>query len=222
MNDVLELSEYLKIGIQLESGEISPEEGSRLFNDFFSKLIIKDYMKHKAKLIHLAQIIMRLEGFQDEITSTAYMEMGRVFYGLLKYCVNLHVDIEVFGGLYSVYDSIREHGLYDYILGFCQKDFRIFSEMLDNMVNITHIKQLANTSALFDGAAFEEWMVTMKEFKDQLTPELLKGLIAFNNQNEESTKNLLESLSKMAVDETNHEMASALVVPNGSDDGEKV
>lgn len=221
MNDVLELSEYLKIGIQLESGEISPEEGSRLFNDFFSKLIIKDYMKHKDKLINLAQIIMRLEGFQDEITSTAYMEMGRVFYGLLKYCVNLHVDIEVFGGLYSVYDSIREHGLYDYILGFCQKDFRIFSEMLDNMVNITHIKQLANTSALFDGAAFEEWMVTMKEFKDQLTPELLKELIAFNNQNEESTKNLLESLSKMAVDETNHEMASALVVPNGSDDGEK-
>ena len=221
MNDVLELSEYLKIGVQLESGEISPEEGSRLFNDFFSKLIIKDYMKHKDKLINLAQIIMRLEGFQDEITSTAYMEMGRVFYGLLKYCVNLHVDIEVFGGLYSVYDSIREHGLYDYILGFCQKDFRIFSEMLDNMVNITHIKQLANTSALFDGAAFEEWMVTMKEFKDQLTPELLKGLIAFNNQNEESTKNLLESLSKMAVDEANHEMASALVVPNGSDDGEK-
>lgn len=221
MNDVLELSEYLKIGIQLESGEISPEEGSRLFNDFFSKLIIKDYMKHKDKLINLAQIIMRLEGFQDEIASTAYMEMGRVFYGLLKYCVNLHVDIEVFGGLYSVYDSIREHGLYDYILGFCQKDFRIFSEMLDNMVNITHIKQLANTSALFDGAAFEEWMVTMKEFKDQLTPELLKELIAFNNQNEESTKNLLESLSKMAVDETNHEMASALVVPNGSDDGEK-
>lgn len=221
MNDVLELSEYLKIGIQLESGEISPEEGSRLFNDFFSKLIIKDYMKHKDKLVNLAQIIMRLEGFQDEIASTAYMEMGRVFYGLLKYCVNLHVDIEVFGGLYSVYDSIREHGLYDYILGFCQKDFRIFSEMLDNMVNITHIKQLANTSALFDGAAFEEWMVTMKEFKDQLTPELLKELIAFNNQNEESTKNLLESLSKMAVDETNHEMASALVVPNGSDDGEK-
>ena len=146
MNDVLELSEYLKIGIQLESGEISPEEGSRLFNDFFSKLIIKDYMKHKDKLINLAQIIMRLEGFQDEITSTAYMEMGRVFYGLLKYCVNLHADIEVFGGLYSVYDSIREHGLYDYILGFCQKDFRIFSEMLDNMVNITHIKHLANTS----------------------------------------------------------------------------
>ena len=32
MNDVLELSEYLKIGIQLESGQISPEEGSRLFN----------------------------------------------------------------------------------------------------------------------------------------------------------------------------------------------
>ena len=78
MNDVLELSEYLKIGIQLESGEISPEEGSRLFNDFFSKLIIKDYMKHKDKLINLAQIIMRLEGFQDEITSTAYMEMATV------------------------------------------------------------------------------------------------------------------------------------------------
>ena len=218
--DELKLSEYLKISIQLESGDITPEEGFKLFNDFFGKLVIKDYMKHKDKLINLAQIIMRLEGFQDEIASTAYIEMGRVFYGLLNYCVNLQVDIELLGGLYTVYDSIRENGLYYYILGFCKSDFEIFSKMLDNMINITHIKQLANTSALFDNAAFEEWAASMKEFKDQLTPEMLEGLVAFNSQTDASTKNLLDGLSKLAVDGANHSLASAFAQEDLKD-GEK-
>ena len=40
--DELKLSEYLKISIQLESGDITPEEGFKLFNDFFFYFVIKD------------------------------------------------------------------------------------------------------------------------------------------------------------------------------------
>ena len=206
--EVVHLSEYLQIGLDLAAGKTTPEEGQAAFDNFFAKLVIKPYIKHKEKIIHLAKALFKLDALNDEVTCAAYLEMARVTHGLLPYCVNLDNDVDVLKGLYVVYDAIRENGLYDYILRFCKEDYQIFSQMLTDAVNIGHIQQLLDSVAALSGEEFEKWEQELRSFKDVLTPELLSAIIEFNAQDNSAGHGLTHELANIVGENTHTSLAN--------------
>lgn len=206
----LQLSEYLGICVDIQSGKMDPEAGDNAIRDFCSKLVIKSYMKHKDKIIAMSTILYRLGDIDEESTTAAYLEMNRVMYGLLGYCVNLDNNLDSFGGLFGVYDAIREFGLYDYVLKYCREDFELFSTMLRDAINISHIKEITQTMSIFNDMDFDKWVGTLKDFKEEITPEVLQGLIEFGAQTDGATQKLLHSLAETAVSDSEHTLAEKL------------
>lgn len=206
----LQLSDYLQICVDIESGKLDPEAGDAAIKDFCSKLIIKNYMKHKEKIIILTTILYRLNNFEDETSVAGFLEMDRIMYGLLGYCVNLNNNVDALGPLFGIYDAIREFGLYDYIMQYCKEDFELFSSMLHDALNIAHIKELSNTMGAFNETDIDQWTMALKEFKEQITPEVLQGLIEYGANNDSATQGLLHSLAEAAVNDSKRDLAKAL------------
>ena len=116
MENKIKVSDYLNICLGIQDGTIDPEEGDKQITEFFEKLTIRSYMKHKDKIICLTKILFRMDAFSDEVALAAFLEMSRVSDGLLSYCINMENDLDIFGTTYGVCDLIHEFGLYDYII----------------------------------------------------------------------------------------------------------
>lgn len=209
MEENLKLSKYLELCLSFE--ENPSEENQNALQEFLTKLQIKEYMPITDKMVIMVNILSGISSEFNETGSAAFLEVGRVVKGLLGYCINLENDIEILTILYAVYDKIRTHGLYQAVLSHCEEDFNLFSTMLRDAVNIAHIQQLSTTAELFDGAAYDNWVKTMEEMKNYLTPDILTALAAFNNQNSPEATELLKNLAEKGVAADLKEFNDALV-----------
>lgn len=208
--DKVKLSEYLDTCAEFEAGNLTQEEADARFTDFYKRLVVRDYMSIKNKMISITKILFATEEIIDAVASAAYLEMRKVLVGLLSYAVNLENDVEALGPLFPVYDKIHEYGLYDQLLGYCADDYFRFCDMLSDAISVSNIRALSESAALFDNAAFTEWVDKMVELKDQLTPEFIQGLIALNTKNDTSVGSLIDTLSAAAVDGSAREFANVI------------
>ena len=209
MEENLKLSDYLDLCLKFE--EDPSEENEQNLQKFLTDLQVKEYMPITDKMIIMVDILSGISSEFSETGTAGFLEVGRVIKGLLSYCFNLDNDIEILSVLYTVYDKIRIHGLYETIISHCREDFALFTQMLRDAVNISHIQQLSSTAELFDGAAYDEWVVTMNEMKKYLTPEILTALKAFNSPNTPEAEELLKQLAEKGVAEDFRVFNDALV-----------
>lgn len=107
--------------------------------------------------------------------------MCKVARGLLRYCVNLDNDAEILSITMGAYDHIQTYGLAKVILNVCREDYAVLCSMVDNTFNIGHVKAFADTAALLNQTEYDKWIETMSRLKSELTPEILKGLMAAGN-----------------------------------------
>lgn len=207
--ETVKMSEYLALCMDMRSGRIEPEVAAAKIAEFLGKLVIKDYMPLKDKTINMVSILYHLDAFKDEASIAAYLELARVEYGLLKYCVNLEDDADLLHGLFGVYDDIREYGLYKHIIKYCQEDYERFCSMLTDSLNISHIKQLLDSVAIFNDTDFEKWKQTLSEFKSAITPEILKGLIELNAGGDPKVHEAIHALAEATVSGAETQLANA-------------
>jgi hypothetical protein len=203
----LKLSEYLLLCSKFED---NPEDESLLgkINEFLSKLSIREYIPLKEKEIILIDVLNMLNKDFDVPGVATFLEIGKLTKGMLAYCVNLENDTMFLTFGYFIVDTFYKYGLYDTIMERCGKDCNRLFKMIDDALNVSNIYRLLETASLFNKESYDEWLQSMKELKDTLDSKTLQEVLDVLGTDSEESKELLNSIKKMAIDSTNREYES--------------
>ena len=173
--------------------EMDPsEENSRVIESFLSKVQVKKYLPVIDKIVNVGKM-SKIESNYDALGTIMYIEIGKVFDGLLAYCANIEDDAGALSRITTSCDYIYNYGLADTILSVCEKDFNIFSKMVEEMINVSNIYKLSKTTQLFSEARFGEWARQVKDIKNMLNPQTIKDLLKISAANEMGAEEKLVS-----------------------------
>ncbi len=200
----LKISEYLLACIDFEKTQ--SEDKLKEINDFIAKINFREYIPLKEKEILIMRIMSSISKDFDAPGAAAFVEMGKIGVGLLSYCTNLEVDVNFFNTLYHAYDLLHEFGLVGVVLEHCQKDYDVLVSMLDKSLSFDNFYRIIQTASLFDEESYDKWLETMNNLKTTLDQENLKALMATVNTEDEASKEVLQKLKEVAVQQVNDEM----------------
>jgi len=205
--EMLKLSDYLDLSLKF-AADPTPENDMAIM-DWIGKLQIRDYLPIKQKSMLMMQILLKVDQAYDAPGAAVHIEMAKVGIGLIAYCANVENDIDAMALTMGVYDNIQMYGLARAIKAVAAEDYRALCDMVDNALNIAHVKELADTAALFSDTEYDKWIEVMKQMREELTPEILEGMIAIGNLTSPEFKDLEKALSATFVQQVNDEMAVA-------------
>lgn len=200
----LKISEYLLACIDFEKTQ--SEDKLKEINDFIAKINFREYIPLKEKEILIMRIMSSISKDFDAPGAAAFVEMGKIGVGLLSYCTNLEVDVNFFNTLYHAYDLLHEFGLVGVVLEHCHKDYDVLVSMLDKSLSFDNFYRIIQTASLFDEESYDKWLETMNNLKTTLDQENLKALMATVNTEDEASKEVLQKLKEVAVQQVNDEM----------------
>lgn len=180
MNE-LKLSEYFDLCVAFEQ---EPENITKqmAISDFLGQLVVREYLPMKDKVMAAMKIASTISDDFDAAFAAGQWEISCTVNGLLLYCSNLENDLGTLALTFVCYDAIYQHGLADMIKSSCMADYSRFVEMLRSMVDISNIKSLTRTAQLINYGDYDKWVETLEDYKNTITPDLIKQLIAFNDQ----------------------------------------
>ena len=193
----LRLSDYLDLSLKFIT-DPTPENELAI-TDWLGQLQIRDYLPIKQKSMLMMQILLKVDQAYDAPGAAIHIEMAKVAIGLISYCANVENDIDAMALTMGVYDNIQIYGLAKAIKGVAAEDYRVLCGMVDNALDIAHVKELADTAALFNDAEYDKWIDVMKQLREELTPEILEGMIAMGNLTSPEFKDLGKALSASFV-----------------------
>ena len=122
MESKLKLSQYLELAIKFS--EDPSDKNLEELNEFINTIQVKEFMPLADKEIVCGRILSVLNDDFSAMGVARFIEMGRIIYGLLGYCVNFENDLDTIAlSTPSIYDTIVMNGLYDYILNKCFADY---------------------------------------------------------------------------------------------------
>ena len=220
------LSQFLQLTLDLER-DPTPENEAAI-TEWLGKLVITDYLPIKQKAMVLVRALFAAQDEMDAPGAAVQMEMAKVAYGLLAYCVNLENDVFYLTTTWGAYDSLHTYGLIRTIKNVCNEDYQALCSMIDNSLNIGHVQQLVDTIALLNDTEYEKWISAMQQFKEALTPEVLNGLIAMGVSNDPAVRDvssfiasdvIREAANKRAAGELRQQKAQEMDTAPGEDPG---
>lgn len=171
----IKLSELLADCLAFEkdptpANEIKVLEKTQLF-------VYREYIPMVEKQIQIATIIAAIPGEDDDaLAAENWITMGKVVYGLLSYVINLENDLERFGLTPAVIDTLYRNNIIDSILEHCEKDYKRFEKMLDDVINFSNLFRITQTASIIGGDRLEAFIKELRELKQDLSPELLEQL----------------------------------------------
>lgn len=195
--NILKLSEYFDLCVAFETEPQNPNRQIDI-DDFLSQLIVKEYLPIKDKVMAAMKIASTISDNYDAAFAAGQLEISRVVNGLLLYCSNLENDLGTLALTFACYDAIQIHGLAESVYSRCAKDYDCFVKMLDSMIDISNIKSLTRTAQLINYGDYDKWIETLEDYKKTLTPDLIKQLIAFNEQTSGVARGVRDLADKVA------------------------
>lgn len=152
------------------ANEIAILEITKLF-------VFREYIPLVEKQVQLASIIAAIPDDDDDaLVAENWVTMGKVIYGVLNYVVNLENDLDRIGLTPAVIDILYRNNIIDSILEHCEKDYKRFEKMLDDVINFNNIFRITQTASIIGGERLEAFIKELRELKQDLSPELLEQL----------------------------------------------
>lgn len=137
----------------------------------------REYIPMVEKQIQIAAIISAIPGEDDDaLVAENWITMGKIVYGLLNYVINLENDLDRFGLTPAVIDALYRNNIIDAILEHCEKDYKRFEKMLDDVINFNNIFRLTQTASIIGGERLEKFIQELRDLKQDISPELLEQL----------------------------------------------
>lgn len=200
-NNYLSLNKYFELCLNFEDNPTS--ENELAIKTFLSQLQIKDFLSLKQKTIVAITITKDLIDELDSSGAASTLEIGKLFHGLLSYVINIKDDIGMLNRTFIAYDYCYMYGLADTILNICSKDYQRLCSYIDNMINISNAYRLIQTASVLNDTEYNKWINTMKDLKEQITPEMLKSLLAVDvmNNGGNDLQNILGEMAAKEVEE---------------------
>ena len=95
--------------------------------------------------------------------------------GLLSY-TNIECDPESLSRTAPFYEIFQNSGLYDYILGFCEKDYCRLEKQIDEMLRFDNIKFLCSLIEKMTPDSVDELSKEFKRFTNDIDATVIKNL----------------------------------------------
>lgn len=174
----IKLTELLEACLDFKR-DATPENEARI-NVLIDQMIIRSYQPISQKQVNVALILGLLseEEQHDVVAAATKITIGKAVLGVLGYVVNLDNDLDRASFVPGVADLLYEFGVIDAVLEHASKDYARFEAMLQEAMNFSNLFNLANTAALMSVESMEEFVKSVREFKTELTPEMLADLKA--------------------------------------------
>lgn len=202
------LSDYLIACINFEKDP--KEENEKVIHDFLNKLVIKGYMSHKDKEMNMMSVLTTIPEEYDAVATAGQYGISKLVYGLLPYATNLVNDIQLPALTFYAIDCFYTYGLVDTITKYCGADYNRWEKMVDDSIRFDGVYKMLNTLALLDSAEYDKWVKTMKEMKQEFTPEMIKAISTLATDGAGSIEQIKESLSEAALEHANNELKDKL------------
>ena len=196
----LSLNYFLQLCLQFEDNPSA--ENDQAIKHFLGAIQVREYLPLKEKTIISVNIAKDLIDELDATGAASTLEIGKIFKGLMAYVVNMDMDIAPLDKTFVAYDYCYQYNLVDTIMNGCEKDFNRLCSYIDGMVNTSNAYRLIQTASMFNNAEYDKWINTMNDLKQQLTPEILKDLLAIDVMNNGGSE-LQQVLGEAAVEEVN-------------------
>lgn len=202
--DLLSLNQYLTLCLTFEDDPT--EENDLAIKAFLSQLQIRDFLPLQEKTTIAITIAKDLIDELDSSGAASVLEIDKMFKGLLSYVINIDNDIGILDQTFVAYDYCYIYGLADTILNVCSKDYQRFCSYIDNMINVSNAYRLIQTASILNDAEYNKWIETLKDVKNQFTPDMIKGLLAVDVMNNGGDE-LQQTLGELAAKEVEEGLA---------------
>lgn len=196
----IKLSEILKAYIEFKDNP--DEEHWKKVSDLISEIKIREYLPLLDKQLALTIILNKIE-YQDKdaIATQMNLEIAKVIYGLLAYCINLENDLG-FEALLNgfVVDALYTCGLVDAILDICEKDYKVLCESIQSAINFSNIFRITETMTLFSPEKLDELKKTTEELRQlTLSSDKIDKLVKIFEANDPNTMAFMEAVQAAAL-----------------------
>lgn len=202
------LSDYLIACINFEKDP--RKENEEVIHNFLNKLVIKGYMTHKDKEINMMSVLTTIPEEYDAVATAGQYNVSKLVYGLLPYATNLVNDIQLPTLTFYAIDCFYTYGLVDAIIKYCEPDYARWEKMVDDSIRFDGVYKMLNTLALLDSTEYDKWVNTMKELKQEFTPEMIKAMSNLLVEGTEGIERIKKELSEAALEHANDELRDKL------------
>jgi len=176
------------------------EEAEEEINRYINQLEVKTYLPLTNKEFATICILGCIPEKADAGEAALNIEAGKVFYGILQYVVNLDIDISYGLIAPAMIDALYEFGVIDYILDFCEKDIERLWKMLDEILTFANIQKIVEIPNLMSDEKLEEVAKAIKDFRTELTPEMLERLKTISTNVSDEFQTLKETVATTVHD----------------------
>lgn len=202
----IKLSQYLTAAVKMS--EDPSDDNKQAVDNIINQIQVREYLYLADKEVACMNVLSVLN---DEFSATGaarFVEMGKVIYGLLSYCLNFENDLDITAlSTPAIYDTIFINGLYSYIYEKCKEDYNRLVSMIDNMIDFNNIGKLVETASLLSTKNLKEWTKTMDNVKRNLSTEDMKNLITLANRMTNSGSSSVEKdIQQIAINQVQQEM----------------
>jgi hypothetical protein len=181
-DDRIKLSDVLSAILEFNADPHNEEKYDRV-QELMNSIVVRERLTLMEKDVALVAVLNRIpeEAKNDAATAAVTLELAKYFDALLKYAVNLKIDVPYSALDIAVYDALEAFGFGDYMRRFCEKDYAKLCGMIDNSLDFRNIDKIVRIAALFSDENMKEFKETVAALKTELTPERLaqmKALVA--------------------------------------------
>lgn len=179
------------------------EENDAKVQALLGKLQIVSYLNLTKKMLAATKICINIwDDNKDAIHSGITLEINELLYGLLEYAINLENDLGYFQSLDLIYNTLCEYGFDDYLLKFCEKDFKRLQRLVDRVYNFGNVYRIEKTAEMFTPESLAQFASTLKDTVSSLTPEMLADLKSVANAASPEWQAFKETTADEVIDKT--------------------
>lgn len=178
-----------------------------------SKIQVRSYIPLGDKAKYVRAILDSAELIDENIVLLAMnLELGKAIYGLIcGYCINVENDLDVSSVQLGVYDLIYQTGLADEILKYCERDYKIFCNLVDSAVNCSNVFNVMQAFSSVNPDNIEAFGDIIDSLKEELTPEKMDFLKKVYTAGTPESRVIPEVLAEKALSEALGEDVSTLI-----------
>lgn len=195
----IKLSDLLYFGrLSLKDEDENQAENLKQFKQLMNKIEIKTFIPLVEKQTVLLNMTEDLsDEFGDESTAfSCGAELSFIINAIDKY-TNIIIDIDYMK--YSVYDSLYETGIVDYISSVCQKDWDRLERMYRQMISFDNLQRLIEGLNGLKVEEFEKAVSNFKDFVSTTDKDLMETFVDITKREDPQIKQLYKLVSAEAV-----------------------
>lgn len=175
-------------------------EAADKFSEYKSKLVIRRFLPLEQKETAMLKTLMDINSQDlDSHHFASAMEISLTFNGLLAYVANIDYNTNSVLKDESFYDIFWISGLGDYILDFCEADFKRLERMLTSMISFENIKALLREISDITPESIDRLSESFKRFTVETKPDVLKAMADIVKQNDPFYNKVADAIEEQAV-----------------------